>query len=144
MENIPLKRKQHSGVTLIEMTVVIVVLTILVSISILSFNGYRNWQIGSIASQALREVDTAQRTYLSDFPTQDITLLTQSDIEPYLSSNTTFDILRDGVAGRGGIEGANGEALDFNVTVSPPTLTSAGVLYDGTSSDSDGLWDLGR
>ena len=144
MKNILLIRKQHSGVTLIEMTVVIVVLVLLVSISFFGFNGFRNWQLGSVAGQALRQVETAQRTFLSDFPTRDVTSLTQSEIEPYLSNGFTFDRIINGTNGVGGIEGISGEVLDFNVAVFPPQLVTGGAVYDPSPSPQDGLWDLGR
>ncbi len=144
MKNILLIRKQHSGVTLIEMTVVIVVLVLLVSISFFGFNGFRNWQLGSAAGQALRQVETAQRTFLSDFPTRDVTSLTQSEIEPYLSNGFTFARIINGTNGVGGIEGISGEVLDFNVAVFPPQLVTGGAVYDPSPSPQDGLWDLGR
>ncbi|MGJ8661052.1 MAG: prepilin-type N-terminal cleavage/methylation domain-containing protein [Bacteroidota bacterium] len=117
------------GVTLVEMTVVILVLLILVGISVVSTGAYREWAVGSEASQSLREIYTAQRSYLADNPTINVSAVTAADIIPYLSS---------GEAALPVIEDKDGAVLAVNLTVSPPVVTN-----DPSGSTTDGLWDLG-
>lgn len=118
------------GVTLIEMTVVIVVLLVLLSISVVSVGAYRNWAKGSEATQSLREIYTAQRTYLAENPTVAVASVTAAAIIPYLSSGEpALPVIVD----------ASGAVLVVNVAVSPPVITN-----DPSGSTTDGLWDLGR
>lgn len=125
----------RSGLTILEMTVVIVVLLTLIGISMYSMSGYRKWQRGSEGSRVLRMVYNAQRTYLAEHPTESVSSLTDEKIIPYLSGSLstmpTAKALDDSV-------------LSVNVSVSPPVLVGeGGIDYDPSGDADDGLWDVG-
>ena len=125
----------RSGLTILEMTVVIVVLLTLIGISMYSMSGYRKWQRGSEGSRVLRKVYNAQRTYLAEHPTESVSSLTDEKIIPYLSGSLstmpTAKALDDSV-------------LSVNVSVSPPVLVGeGGIDYDPSGDADDGLWDVG-
>lgn len=124
-----------AGLTLLEMTVVIVVILSLIGISVFALNGYREWQRGSEASRVLRLVYNAQRTYLAEHPTESVSSLTAEKIIPYLSDNSsalpTAQAMDDSV-------------LTVKVDVSPPVLVHGdGSDYDPSGDPDDGLWDVG-
>mgnify|MGYP001561153161 CR=1 FL=1 len=128
-------RHRQSGLTLIEMTVVILVLLTLAGISFFAMSGYREWQRGSEASRVLRMVYHAQRTYLAEHPIESPSALTAEKIIPYLSNGSsalpTAQALDDSV-------------LEVNVTVCPPILLDDnGNDYDPSGDTNDGLWDVG-
>ena len=125
----------RAGLTILEMTVVIVVLLTLIGISMYSMSGYREWQRGSEGSRVLRMVYNAQRTYLAEHPTESVGSLTAEKIIPYLSGNLTAlptaEALDNGV-------------LTVKVSVSPPVLLDGdGGEYDPSGDTDDGLWDVG-
>ncbi|MGB1874221.1 MAG: type II secretion system protein [Akkermansiaceae bacterium] len=125
----------RSGLTILEMTVVIVVMITLIGISVFALNGYREWQRGTEASRVLRLVYNAQRTYLAEHPTESVSSLTAEKIIPYLSDNSsslpTAQAMDDSV-------------LTVNVAVSPPVLVYGdGSDYDPSGDSDDGLWDVG-
>lgn len=125
----------RSGLTILEMTVVIVVMITLIGISVFALNGYREWQRGTDASRVLRLVYNAQRTYLAEHPTESVSSLTAEKIIPYLSDNSssmpTAQAMDDSV-------------LTVNVAVSPPVLIHGdGSNYDPSGDSDDGLWDVG-
>ena len=123
------------GLTLIEITVVIVVLMTLIGMSIFTVNGYKEWQRGTEASRVLRSVHHAQRTYLAEHPTEKVSSLTAAKVIPYLSDNSAA--LPTATAMDGGV-------LTVDVTVSPPVLLDAGGgVYDPSGANDDGLWDVG-
>ena len=131
------KSNHVKGVTLIEMTVVILVILLLVGLSIFSIDAYKRWQIGSEASQRLRQVQTAQKTFLADNPTLDITALTEQNVIDYLSDGAA--VLPDLSS-----SALDGEALTYNISTIPPVLMNGGVVYDPSGSSTDGLWDVGN
>lgn len=123
------------GMTLLEMTVVIVVLLTLIGTSMLAVNGYKKWQLASEASQALRMVYNAQRTYLAEHPTESVSSLTAAKVIPYLSDNS---------AALPTAEALDGSELTVKVSVSPPVLVDGGGAdYDPSGDADDGLWDVG-
>ena len=126
---------RQRGLTILEMTVVILVLLTLAGISFYAMTGYREWQRGSEGSRVLRMVYNAQRTYLAEHPIESPSALTAEKIIPYLSNGSsalpTAIGLDDGV-------------LSVDVTVSPPVLLdSDGNNYDPSGDTDDGLWDVG-
>ncbi|MDG1358738.1 MAG: type II secretion system protein [Akkermansiaceae bacterium] len=128
-------RHRQSGLTILEMTVVILVLLTLAGISFFAMSGYREWQRGSEGSRVLRMVYNAQRTYLAEHPIESPSALTAEKIIPYLSNGSsalpTAQALDDSV-------------LEVDVTVSPPVLLdSNGNDYDPSGDTNDGLWDVG-
>jgi type II secretory pathway pseudopilin PulG len=126
---------RQSGLTILEMTVVILVLLTLAGISFYAMTGYREWQRGSEGSRVLRMVYNAQRTYLAEHPIESPSALTAEKIIPYLSNGSsalpTAQALDDSV-------------LTVNISVSPPVLIdSEGNDYDPSGDTDDGLWDVG-
>ena len=127
--------RRRAGLTILEMTVVIVVLLTLIGISMYSMSGYREWQRGSEGSRVLRMVYNAQRTYLAEHPTESVSDLTDEQIIPYLpngsSTMPTAKALDDSI-------------LTVNVSVTPPVLVGeGGSNYDPSGDPDDGLWDVG-
>jgi len=140
---LPLKNLKY-GVTLIEMTVVILVLLTLIAASISAITGYNEFRDGTEAAQALRNVYNAQRTYLSENPTVPVDNLTDALILPYLSETATNV---DGNIVIPTIE-VDGEIYGPDVTVIPPVFTlggaAGGEVFDPSDSPNDGLWDVGQ
>lgn len=129
------RARSLSGLTLIEITVVIVILITLIGLSVFAIGGYNNWQLAAEASQKLKMVYNAQRTYLSEHPTQSVSTVTAAQIIPYLSDKS--DELPT-------VEGEDGSQYSIKVDVSPPVIvTSSGAVYDPSGSPDDGLWDVG-
>lgn len=126
----------HRGVTLLEMTIVILVLLTLISTVTFSTGAINDWQAGKKASETLRSVYVAQRTYLSDYPTTAVAALTQADLLPYLPTKaTTFPTVED----------LDGNQLNIKVDVSPPVVIDAGgTIYDPSGDSNDSLWDVGE
>jgi len=123
------------GLTLIEVTVVIVVLMTLIGMSVFAVSGYREWQRGSEASRVLRMVYNAQRTYLAEHPTERVSSLTAAKIIPYLSDNSTTLPT---------VEALDGSMISAKVSVSPPVWVDGdGSDYDPSGDSGDGLWDVG-
>ena len=123
------------GLTLIEMTVVIVVLMILIGMSVFSVNGYKEWQRSTESSRVLRMVYNAQRTYLAEHPTEKVSSLTASKIIPYLSDKSTVLPTAEAI---------DGSKLTVKVSVFPPVLVDGGGNdYDPSGDTADGVWDVG-
>lgn len=120
------------GMTLIELTVVIIVLLVLIGASIFSMSGYREYKLRQAAELGLRSVYTAQRTYLAEHPTKSPATLTSGDIlemKKYMSN---------GANEWPSVYGDDGSTpLIYNVKVSPPVFTN-----DPSGDNSDGKWDL--
>lgn len=124
------------GVTLLELTVVIIVLLVLIGGSMFSFSGYKEWQLKVEAEAALRMVYTAQQTYLAEHPTEAVSSLLDTvgtDAAP-----TLINYISDGSGALPVPEGPSGENLLINVKVSPPVFSN-----DPSGDDDDGKWDLG-
>jgi len=125
----------RAGLTILEMTVVIVVLLTLIGISMYAMSGYREWQRGSEGSRVLRMVYNAQRTYLAEHPTESVSDLSAEKIIPYLSGNLTALPTA---------EALDGSVLSVDVSVTPPfLLDSDDSEYDPSGDADDGLWDVG-
>jgi len=135
-------RANHAlkGFTLIEMSVVIVVLITLMSFGFGISNVVGNWKLGRSGSETLRSVYTAQRTYLADHPTTEVKNLTPALLLPYVPNGpAVFPTAKS-------LEGA---VLTVRVNVSPPHLTpTAGGIngdpYDPSANTKDSLWDVGE
>ena len=125
----------RAGLTILEMTVVIVVLLTLIGISMYAMSGYREWQRGSEGSRVLRMVYNAQRTYLAEHPTESVSDLSAEKIIPYLSGN---------LSALPTAKALDGSVLSVNVSVSPPVLLdNEDIEYDPSGDTDDGLWDVG-
>lgn len=132
----PVPRRPRRGVTLIELTVVIMVIMAMIGATMYFGGNIETWRKGKQASEALREVYAAQRGFLADNPRRSLTSLTSAELIPYLPSRgTTLPTP----------EALDGTALSVNVKVSPPTLLHTdGSLYDPSGSGEDSLWDAGK
>jgi prepilin-type N-terminal cleavage/methylation domain-containing protein len=130
------------GFTLLEMSMVILVLLSLVGIGLYSSRKMDENRLAREATETLRSVYTAQRMFLADNPTTLVSNITASNILPYLSGNPTA---------LPKVTSATGAQLSLMVNVSPPRINAgSGVIYDpsGDPNDpktfTDGLWDVGE
>ncbi|QTN31383.1 type II secretion system protein [Akkermansiaceae bacterium] len=131
--------KRHisrNGFTLVEMTVVIMVLMTLLGTGLYVSKQYGNWQLGRAASEQLRTVYAAQRLYLADNPTATISSITTAQIVPYLPSRATSMPT---------VTSLTGNTLNIRVNVTPPNINNgSGGVYDPSGSSTDSLWDVGQ
>lgn len=124
------------GFTLIELSLVIGLLIALMSTGIFFSSAVGTWKAGRDASETLRSVYVAQRTYLADHPTTKISTVSRSDLLPYLPNKpNTFPT----------VAGLDSVVRDIKVTVSPPVvIDSSGAVYDPSGKPNDSLWDVGE
>jgi prepilin-type N-terminal cleavage/methylation domain-containing protein len=140
MNSSPSTRFDTRGFTLIEMSIVIFVLLALMTSGFFVSNVVGQWKLGRDASETLRTVYVAQRTYLADNPTVPLASITPALLLPYLPNNpAAFPTAKS-------LEGAT---LYARVNVSPPyvTVTSGGIAgtrYDPSKTTTDSLWDVGE
>lgn len=134
-------RRAARGLTLIELTLVVLVLLALVGIFFGSSNSIRDWQKAKDASTILRQVEVAQIEFLADNPQLGPASLTAANVATYLPGFVpqpgVVPTLPTGV-------GLNGEVLTINVAATPPFFVFGGARYDESASNSDSLWDVGR
>ncbi|MGD7653491.1 MAG: hypothetical protein ACQCXQ_09780 [Verrucomicrobiales bacterium] len=123
------------GLTLLEMSMVILVLLTLIQIGLFTSGKMSEWSKGRQASETLREVYSAQRMFLADHPTTDVSAITDANLLPYLQGSP--DALPT-------VESLDGTELNILVNVSPPIINAgSGVAYDPSGDNSDSLWDVG-
>ena len=137
-ESTPLARhvRMRPGTTLLELTVVIMVILSMIATTMYFAGGIDDWRKGKLGAEALREVYAAQRAFLSDNPRRTIASLTDAELVPYLPNQATALPTP---------EALDGSALAVNVKVSPPVLrTSSGTTYDPSGTTKDSLWDIGE
>jgi type II secretory pathway pseudopilin PulG len=147
----------EKGVTLIEMSIVILTILLLIGLAIPSTQWINGWRAGKLASENLRAIYAAQRMYISDNPLNNI-------VPPFVPTGPAPapQTLNDAIAGYlppvyGGVMPTildiDDTALSVNFTVAPPRVEKSGVPYDpsvpaGAAADhpsrSDGLWDVGQ
>lgn len=124
------------GFTLLEMTIVIMVLLALIGMGTMGTRGIETWQAGKEASETLRSVYIAQRTYLADNPTAPLSSLTEAKLLPYVPNG------RDEFPK---IKGLDDALRSINVNVSPPVVKDiSGTTYDPSGNPNDSLWDVGE
>jgi type II secretory pathway pseudopilin PulG len=126
---------QLRAFTIIEMTIVIMVLVTLLGVGLNAAKGIRTWRLGREASETLRSVYTAQRLYLSDNPTAAVTSLTDTLLIPYLP---------DRAPTMPTVTTLTGASLPIKVTVFPPVVNNGGTSYDPSGCTKDSLWDVGE
>lgn len=127
---------QRSGFTLVEMTIVMMILLILVGVGFYSANSIKDWRLGREASEKLRTVHAAQRLCLSDNPTVAVSALTPALVIPYLPNQATSIPT---------VESLTGAILSIKVDVFPPIVNNgSGAAYDPSGSRKDSLWDVGE
>jgi len=131
------------GFTLLEMTMVISVMLLLITIGLKSSNAFKNYKVAREASDILRTVYVAQRTYLADNPTTAMSAITPALLLPYVQNGpAVFPTGRS----------LTGQNLNIFVGVSPPYFTTTAVVsgttqpsrYDPSGSNTDSLWDVGE
>ncbi len=128
--------RSSKGFTLLEMTIVIMVLLALLKIGLFTSERLDQWKLGRSASESLRSVYSAQRMYLADNPTAAVTSLTASALIPYLPNGATAMPT---------VTSLTGTTLGVIVNVSPPVINAgSGVAYDPSGSNKDSLWDVGE
>ena len=124
------------GFTLLEMTIVIMVLIALLSTGFFVFGKMDEWKLGRAASETLREVYTAQRMFLAENPTRLVSSIEPSDVIPYLRGNATALPT---------VKSLEGTDLNILVNVFPPVIDAgSGVPYDPSGDNRDSLWDVGE
>lgn len=124
------------GFTLVEMTVVILVLLTLVGVGLGVSGQYGKWQLGRAAAEDLRFVYSAQRMFLSDNPTVLVEDITAADVIPYLANRATELPT---------VKSLDGAIFTIDPSVSPPTVVDgSGGVYDPSGSSTDLLWDVGE
>ena len=130
------RRRPVHGTTLIELSVVIMVLMAMIGATMYFGGNIEKWRKGKSASQDLREIYAAQRSFLADNPRRTLNTLTAAELVPYLPSQA---------ASLPAPEDLSGSALNVKVTVSPPVLlASDGTVYDPSGTGEDSLWDVGE
>lgn len=136
-------QRSRRGFTLLELTMVISVLLLLITVGLKSNNAFRSWKLAREASDTLRTVYVAQRTYLADNPTTAMSSLTPALLLPYIQNGpATFPTGKS----------LTGAVLNVYVGASPPffttTATTSGATapsrYDPSGSNTDSLWDVGE
>lgn len=122
--------------TLLEMTIVIMVMLALAGMGLFTFKKMDEWKLGRAASETLRSVYSAQRMYLADNPTVQVNTLTSANILPYMPGNITVMPT---------VKNLKGVSLGFIVNVSPPVINNgSNAAYDPSGSATDSLWDVGE
>ena len=116
-----IKRKgKRPGLTLIEMSVVILVLLSLTGAFFASAGSIGNWQKQKEAESVLRDVEVAQVEFLANNPQRAVDTLTDGEVAGYLpGSPLVLPNPKD----------LDGNPLSINVGVSPPVLMSGGSEY---------------
>jgi prepilin-type N-terminal cleavage/methylation domain-containing protein len=127
---------RRRGFTLLEMTIVIMVLIALMSTGLVVNRKMDQWKLGRAASETVRQVYSAQRMFLADHPTRLVSSLTATDVIPYLPGNATALPT---------VKSLTGDNLGILVNVSPPVINAgSGVPYDPSGNNRDSLWDVGE
>ena len=130
----PITRRR--GVTLLEMTIVIMILLALMSSGFFVNKKMDEWKLGRAASETLRQVYSAQRMFLADNPTRLVTSLTATDVLPYMPGSPTALPT---------VKSLTGVEYGIRVNVSPPVINAgSGVTYDPSGNNRDSLWDVGE
>ncbi len=127
------------GFTLLEMTIVIMILLALMGTGLFFSGKYKEWQLGRQASETLRTVYSAQRTFLADNPTMAVANITPGHIRPYLPGSRPGND-----APMPTITALNGAVLQIRVSVTPPHAVNGVTRYDPSGSHTDLLWDVGE
>jgi prepilin-type N-terminal cleavage/methylation domain-containing protein len=127
---------RSSGFTLVEMTIVVMILLTLVGVGLYSTNSIKDWRLGRDASEKLRTVHAAQRLCLSDNPTLAVSALTPALVVSYLPNQATSIPT---------VESLTGATLSIKVDVFPPIINNgSGGTYDPSGNGKDSLWDVGE
>jgi len=127
-----INRRGQRGMTIMEITMVLALLVSLAALSLLATGGMNKWKKGKAASENLRIVYVAQKTFMADHPTSSVAALTDADLIPYLVN---------GAVAVPTVELLDGSYANITLTVMPPTIAGD---YDPSGSTEDSLWDVGK
>jgi prepilin-type N-terminal cleavage/methylation domain-containing protein len=128
-----LQSRSTSGVTLVELSVVIAVILLLAGAASLAIKPYLAYRDGRAAGEMLRAVKAAQLMYLSDNPSTLPANLTQAELLPYMPNGAWSTL-----------PSVNGQVPTIDCTKFPPVAVLKGAPYDPSGSTTDGLWDVGQ
>ncbi len=126
--------RHEKGLSLVEMSLVIALMLGLATIVTYSISGVLDWKLGRDATEKLRAVYIAQKSYLADRPSKSFSTFTSAELIPYLPGNP--GVMPSAAA-------LNGQVLALNFTSLPPFYMVGGQRYDPTESQTDGIWDVG-
>lgn len=126
--------RASSGMTIIEISVTLALLMALASVVVFSAAGVSDWKLARTAGLDLRLVYVAQKSYLADHPTADISSVSAADLIPYLPNKLgTIPT----------VESLDGDTLAIDHNQMPPVALNGGSAYDPSGDSLDGLWDVG-
>ncbi|MGJ8632446.1 MAG: type II secretion system protein [Luteolibacter sp.] len=129
------RRVPQNGFTLIEISIVLMLMIALLGLSMFVSRAYQEWQLARTAAEELHTVYVAQRMFLADNPTTTVSAITDSQIIPYLTGNLTALPT---------VTSLEDQTLSIRVDVSPPVIDDgSGGTYDPSGSSNDSLWDVG-
>lgn len=124
------------ALTLLEMTIVMLILLTLIGLGTFSSRKIGEWKLGREAGETLRSVYSAQRMFLADNPTTLVADITAAKLIPYLPNNASSMPT---------VKSLTGATLGILVNQSPPVINAgSGVVYDPSGSNTDSLWDVGE
>ena len=139
-----MKMPNQSGLTkqaftLLEMTVVIMIMLALLSTGMFVNKKMDEWKLGRQAAEVLNSVYSAQRMFMADNPTRNISSpsLTAAEIIPYLQNGATSLPTAKSMTG-----------ATLTIKINDPTgiyfVDSGGIRYDPSGSYEDLIWDVGK
>lgn len=132
--------RSHRAFTLLEMTIVIMVLLALLKIGLFTSSKMDEWKLGRAASETLRGAYSAQRMFLADNPTVAPSAITDALVLPYMANNAS-----GAPTVMPKVKSLTGASLGILITASPPVINAgSGVAYDPSGSNTDSLWDVGE
>jgi type II secretory pathway pseudopilin PulG len=136
MKSFPPFRPALQAFTLVELTVVIMVMMVLITVGLSVSGASKKSLLAREASESLRTVYTAQRLYLSDNPLAPISSLTPELLIPYLP---------DKAAAIPTVKSLTGTTLKIKLNVFPPVVNNGSdAAYDPSGNSKDSLWDVGE
>ena len=133
--------RSRRAFTLLEMTIVIMILVALLGSGLFVSTKMDEWKLGRQASESLRMVYSAQRMLLADRPTLSVSAITATSdpstgIIPYLPNQATAIPT---------VQSLTGTTLTIIINVYPPVInTGTGTTYDPSGNSKDSLWDVGE
>ncbi|MEM9283780.1 MAG: type II secretion system protein [Verrucomicrobiota bacterium] len=130
----PKPTSRERGLSLVEITLVIALMLTLAGIVTYSVSSMTDWREGRSASEKLKSVYIAQRSYLADHPTESTNDLTVSKIIPYLPGSPGSMPVQKSL---------NDDVLSIDVSTVPPVFELSDSTYDPSDENDDGLWDVG-
>ena len=135
-KNLPSRgsRWGRSGMTVIELTLTLSLMLSLSAVIIFSVHGIGDWKLARIAGEDVRSVYLAQKSYLADHPTANISDLTAADLVPYLPG---------GRSAIPTVESLEGDTLSIDFNSIPPVIVAGAEIYDPSPKPTDSLWDAG-